>query len=121
MGYMGLNNYGESDFASDMYDELEDAIAKTLKDSFKRHRKVNEFNTNSAVNLALIIKSGILKNYNPSSIEDILDMAIEDMDKLINESSRKNEHKWDDQGNRERHHEDYKKLKNILVKYINTI
>jgi hypothetical protein len=121
MGYMGLNNYDESDLATDMYEDIERAITKAIRESFKRHRKVNEFNTNSAVNLALIIKSGILKNYNNSSIEDILDMAIEDIDKLINESSRKNKHEWDNEKNRENHYRKYKKLKNILVKYINTI
>ena len=57
MGYSGLKNVQDSDTASDMTDDVMDAIAKVLSKHLSERDDSSEYNTGNAINVGLFVES----------------------------------------------------------------
>ena len=119
---MGLNSFGDSDTAVDMYVDAVSSMIKGVEKSFRGNRYENSYNTDGAENVALIIRSGLFKNVEWDNIPEqhtarlnkILSDALKDMEKLIKGASDKKSEDWDEDGNRRSHLSAYKKMKKEL-------
>jgi len=124
MGYSGLNSYGESDMAADIYHSTVKDMVKALTNGFKTTRRENSYNTEGCVNIALIIRSGLLKNVDWEDVEtdeykSLLETALGDMEKLIKLALDKED--WDDERNRKHHLFEYRKMKGELQKELDKV
>jgi hypothetical protein len=60
MGFMGLDNYGESDHAANLADSVVSAVCKELKEGVKL--RSNEYNTPGPINVALFAEAFLLSS-----------------------------------------------------------
>lgn len=112
MGYMGLNNWGESDNAADfdftIGDVLNKLIAKELKD------QANSYNTCGAVNIALLIEDGRLSVAQFNKQNRLKLIALLE-DQIIGSSDKS---EWEDEESRKMHLNAYKRmLKNVKKQF----
>lgn len=115
MGYMGLDNWQDSDKAADFVFVYKDAktmperrkiIDKELKNS------ANAFNTPGSVNIALAMEGGIVRK------TDLTAKQIKTLAKLLSElesdSSSEKSEDWGDEKNRIMHNNAYKRFLEVL-------
>lgn len=88
MGYFGLKEVADSDNAADLLCDVEYEIFKKLKSGFRRTRRENVLNTPGAVNVCLILESGILDGFKYLDDEwlGFLYEVRDDMNQLIEDA-----------------------------------
>lgn len=115
MGYMGLNNWQDSDEAADFVFVYKDA--KTILERRKIIDKelknlANIFNTPGSVNIALAMEAGIVRktDLTAQQIKTLVKLLFE----LESDSSQEKSEDWDDEENRIMHNNAYKRLLEVL-------
>lgn len=110
---MGLKEVGDSDRASDLLYAAQMAFIIVLKKDAKI--KENTYNTSGHVNIALIVESGVFKEYPSYILEKLPWLYITtELAKDIKDSDESTKDKWMHEKNRIEHHEAYKRmLKNV--------
>lgn len=117
MGYMGLKHFQESDNASELADEMGNAMADVLRDGLKEAG--NSFNTDGVVNVAMIFRDLIIPNKEEYVCnEKLRAVAKETYKKLFKQVHEDKPGDWDDQENRKEHMAAYRGMLKALEKFI---
>lgn len=114
---MGLKEVGDSDRASDLLHSAQMAFIAILKKDAKI--KDNAYNTSGHVNIALIVESGVLKEY-PSYILEKLPWKYITMALVKDIAGAEEKHKdtWGNEKSRKEHHEAYKRMLTSVDKFL---
>lgn len=118
MGYMGLNNWTDSDYAADAYGAVVSVMLKELNERVKEEG--NSYNTSGPVNLALIIESGLLDNVWDYYIQEKLDhkAIVDGLKKHIAASEKDKADEWGDEKNRLWHNKSFKRMLKNVKKFL---
>jgi len=88
MGFMGISHFEESDMASDVAGSIADSITDIFKEELKN--EANEYNTDGALNIAMIISGTDLEPFFWLH-EDLIPILEEVIEKVENRWDKKNE------------------------------
>lgn len=117
MGYMGLDDYGESDAAFDVAYSAIDAMVEELAAALENDG--NEYNTDGPVNVALFFEAFIVQNDNFNGIEAVEKLAKATLEKLNKKIELANAAEWDTQENKDKHILAFKRMAASLQGFIN--
>ena len=107
MGYLGLENLYDSDYAVDMAGEIWSVVLDKLKESIDK--EANEYNTCGVVNVALFFEAYLLP-CRPLFDDNLNAFAQEVIDRLKDLIKKSEEMDWDTDENKEYHIECYKRM-----------
>ena len=118
MGYMGLERWGQSDMAADLYGSVVKDLLGALNKGVKE--KENCFNTSGPENVAMIIESGLLDSIPEYYIQDHFDYKtlISGLNANIEGSNEDKKKEWDDEESRVMHNEAYKRMLKNVKKFL---
>tara|TARA_Y100000034_G_C6827555_1_gene373262 strand:+ start:250 stop:615 length:366 start_codon:yes stop_codon:yes gene_type:complete len=118
MGYMGLENYVDSDEASGLMGMCIDAIVPVLKKELKVVN--NEYNTDGCVNVALFFEAVVIPAEMGTYEEGLAEVAQETIT-LIQEkldTQFENPDDWSSKDNYDEHKDAYERMIEALIKWL---
>ena len=117
MGYMGLEDYNDSDGAFDAAYSAIGAMVESLNNELDTNEG-NEYNTCGIINVALFFEAFIIPYEEFYGIDSLNNLAIKTLKKTEKKIEVDSKKDWDSKSNKEMHLDAYNRMANSLRSFI---